>query len=220
MNIKKCILFDLDGTLIDSSKSILSSLEKVFEASKIKANQPFSPNLIGPPLEAVVRSLLDPQDKKMTESLIEAFKQEYDNNGYLLTQVYEGVPCMLKNLTKSGISLCIATNKRINPTRKILNFLGWDSYFEQVFTLDYFVPTLKNKSELLSKLMLELDSEICFYVGDREDDWVSAKNANIPFLFASWGYSLTSSIVVNKIQNPQELELIMRDTMLLQGSHK
>lgn len=205
MNIKKRILFDLDGTLINSAKSILSSLEKVFEASKIEANQPFSPNLIGPPLEAVVSSLLGPQDKKMTESLIEAFKQEYDKNGYLQTQVYEGVPNMLQKLIKSEIKLCIATNKRIYPTRKIINFLNWNSYFEQVFSLDYFEPSFKNKTELLKKIKQEFDGNIYLYVGDREEDYLAAKNADIPFVHASWGYSTKNNSNINKIQHPEEM---------------
>jgi hypothetical protein len=41
-----------------------------------------------------------------------------------------------------------------------LNSLGWNEYFEEVFSLDYFIPSLNNKSELLSKLMIDFHEDI------------------------------------------------------------
>ena len=203
--VKPQILFDLDGTLIDSAPAILHSLEAVFAAAQRKPSRPLTVDLIGPPIEKIVQGLLSPQDAYRADAFIEAFKQRYDNLDLHLTCVYEGVPTMLQSLTEAGYAMAIATNKRIAPTRRILANLGWSDYFDGVFSLDSFTPTLRSKSEMLRRLAIELKGGAGLYVGDRHEDGQAAEAANLPFLLAGWGYGGSSNHSWKEIQHPDQL---------------
>jgi len=202
---KPRIFFDLDGTLIDSAPSILRSLEAVFAAANLTPSCPFSVDLIGPPLGETIRGLLPPHEKHREDDLIEAFKEQYDNADHRLTRVYDGIPALLQELTEAGVTLAIATNKRIKPTVRILESLGWSQYFDGVFSLDYFTPPLRSKSELLLRLMLELKGDACLYVGDRDEDGQAATAANLPFLQANWGYGTACNSAWKRVQHPEQL---------------
>jgi len=203
--VKSHILFDLDGTWIDSAPAILHSLEAVFAAAQRKPSRPLTVDLIGPPIEKIVQGLLTPQDAYRADTFIEEFKQQYDNLNLHLTYAYEGVPTMLQSLTEAGYAMAIATNKRIAPTRRILEKLGWSDYFDGVFSLDSFTPTLRSKSEMLRRLAFELKGGACLYVGDRHEDGHAAEAANLPFLLAGWGYGNSSNHAWKEIHHPDQL---------------
>lgn len=202
---KICIIFDLDGTLVDSAPSILSSLKNVFANANLTACRPLSPDLIGPPLEDIVQTLLLPKDKYYKEALVSAFKKEYDNAGYKLTRIYQGVPAMLKSLTEDGIPLVLATNKRIIPTSQILAQFGWMVYFKGVFALDSFTPPLLQKADMLIKLSETLNGQSCIYVGDRVEDAQAAQAAKLPFVMASWGYGDSMNANCQYLKHPNQL---------------
>lgn len=186
----KSIIFDLDGTLIDSAPSILSSLQAALGAAAICPNRPLDQNLIGPPLEKIIAEVLGDEHQERISEIIELFKVHYDTTGYLNTIFYPGIPEMLTQLQKKNIDLYIATNKRITPTLKILNHLGWSGFFKEVYSLDYFTPAVADKSTMLSRILkdLEKDAHDLVYVGDRAEDVVAANKNSIPFLWVTWGY--------------------------------
>jgi phosphoglycolate phosphatase len=186
----KSIIFDLDGTLIDSAPSILSSLQAALGAAAICPNRPLDQNLIGPPLAQIMAEVLGDEHQERIPEIIELFKVHYDTTGYLNTIFYPGIPEMLAQLQKKNIDLYIATNKRITPTLKILNHLGWSGFFKEVYSLDYFKPAVADKATMLARVVSDLNYCVndLVYVGDRSEDAEAAQKNSIPFLFASWGY--------------------------------
>jgi phosphoglycolate phosphatase len=184
------VIFDLDGTLIDSAFSILASIQAAFNAAGLHPTKELEPKLIGPPLAETLTNLLGEQDAYRLPEVIEYFKRHYDESGYRTSQVYKGVPSMLDTLNRQGLYLLVATNKRILPTRKIIAHLDWAKLFEGVYALDYFNPPLMKKSEMLGRLLVELalDANDLIYVGDRLEDAQAAQDSGIPFILATWGY--------------------------------
>lgn len=184
------VIFDLDGTLIDSAESILSSIKVAFDETGIEPIKPLTHDLIGPPLKDIILNLLNETKHDKLPQLIEAFKHYYDVLGYKETQAYEAVIEMLDELQRMKLNLYIATNKRMLPTLKILDFLSWKERFEGVYTLDRFEPILQSKMEMLKRLCKDFPCAAgrAVYVGDRAEDAIAAEGAGLPFFWAGWGY--------------------------------
>jgi phosphoglycolate phosphatase len=194
------VIFDLDGTLIDSAPSILACFTAVLAEHRIEPVRPLTEALIGPPLRETLRQLSGVEDGRRLEAMIEAFKRHYDGGGYKASRVFPGVDNMLRELSTSGLSLHIATNKRSNPTRLILEYLGWAELFSRVYTSDYRTPPFSSKSEMLSVLVDSegLSPERAVYVGDRSDDKKAAVDNGLIFIAATWGYRDSGMAEVNE----------------------
>lgn len=185
------VIFDLDGTLIDSSPGILASLTSALESSGITPNQPLDSSLIGPPLREMILSLVDKPTEAQFAYMTEAFKTHYDAEGFKSSLPYPGVSLMLKRLLANHVRLHIVTNKRARPTRLILSHLNWTSCFLNVYSPDSIVPPSASKAELLGAFLLDtgIIPEQCIYIGDRVEDWHSARSNHVRFVWARWGFS-------------------------------
>jgi len=82
MKVVRDIVFDLDGTLIDSAPSILASMQAAFEKTGIEPLMPLTSALIGPPLAQTVLSLLPPDRTHAMQDVVQGFKSHYDVVGY------------------------------------------------------------------------------------------------------------------------------------------
>lgn len=186
------MIFDLDGTLVNSSAGILASLDHAFRANEVAPAGALSNFIIGPPVREIVNSLIPDLEDSTTDMIIESFKSHYDSSGYLQTEPYDGVDQMLLRILDVGVRLAIVTNKREKPTRLIVNQLGWNDYFSSIFCPDSIQPSSPSKAALIGRLLhdIELHPLNCVYIGDRTEDWHSARDNGIRFGWAKWGYSL------------------------------
>lgn len=189
-NQSKSIIFDLDGTLVDSSESVIESIEKAFSICNVKLLKPMSSDIIGPPLIETLQVLSGISDKVILNLLAEKFKENYDSTGFKKTVVFSGINEMLNDLNDNGFQLYIATNKRNIPTNKIINYLGWNRLFRKVYSLDSFTPSVLSKKDILAKIIENhnLLKKNVIYVGDLEDDKISARANNIGYIMVEWGY--------------------------------
>lgn len=184
------ILFDLDGTLIDSAPAILASFRAAFAQTGIAPAVAIDESVIGPPLTETLQLLSGSDDPALIGRLAEAFKASYDGDGYRETAAYAGVGELLAELAGAGLTLSIATNKRIHPTRLILNHLGWRGHFTHVYALDLISPRLPNKAAMIARLLADqgIAKEQAIYIGDRSEDGESADANGLPFIAVTWGY--------------------------------
>jgi phosphoglycolate phosphatase len=189
------VLFDLDGTLIDSAPAILASFKDAFEAVGCTPVRPIDVTLIGPPLPETLALIAGNRDAGLIEALAAAFKASYDTTGYRQTAAYAGITDMLTTLSAQGCSLSIATNKRIHPTELILQHLGWRDLFKAVYALDLFEPRLPHKAAMIGRLMAEhgISAQHAVYIGDRLEDGEAAEANALPFIAATWGYGSLSA---------------------------
>jgi phosphoglycolate phosphatase len=184
------ILFDFDGTLIDSAPSILASFAVALQHTGLKAAVPLTPSLIGPPLLTTVGTLLGTDDEPTRQRFAAAFREQYDLAGYRHTVAYDGVPALLEGLHEAGIHLYIVTNKRIAPTRSILAHLRWEHWFRGVYALDALQPPAPNKKSLVHDVLQReaLRAADTWMVGDSAEDQSSAEGNALRFFAACWGY--------------------------------
>ena len=210
------ILFDLDGTLIDSAPAILASFQAAFAASGVTPVRPISNDIIGPPLTETLQLLAGSTDATLIAHLSEAFKASYDSSGYRATTAYAGVSELLHELAGAGYSLSIATNKRLHPTRLILDFLGWQRCFAHVYALDLFTPRLPDKASMLQRLISDqgIPPATAVYIGDRAEDGLAATANQLPFIAATWGYGSLSPAELapgwKLASTPQALAALLR----------
>lgn len=184
------ILFDFDGTLIDSATSVLAGLRHALTAASIEPRCALDSSIIGPPLRLTLAKLAGSDEVVLIDRLAAAFREHYDSDGYRHTAVYAGVPAMLQAMHESGIALYIVTNKRILPTLRILDHLGWQAWFASVYALDALQPPAENKTALVAALLKrhELVPGKTWMVGDSDEDRRSAEANGLRFFAAQWGY--------------------------------
>lgn len=190
----KAIIFDLDGTLIDSAQSILVSMRRAFESCDLVPVLPLEASLIGPPLRETLQRLSPESDSAQIEQLAQSFIDSYDEQGCLEAHPFPGIDEMLRDLKQRGFALHIVTNKRAYPTRKILAHLGWNELFGRVYATDTFVEERYGKPRLLGRLIVDLNLQPkeCVYVGDRDEDALAAAYNGLNFTAVSWGYGTPS----------------------------
>lgn len=184
------VIFDLDGTLIDSSPSILATFAAVVSAHGLSPRVTLNDALIGPPLAATMATITGISDPERLAPLLDAFKRSYDTQGYRLTKVYPGVVEVLDRLVGAGHTVSIATNKRSIPTHRIVEHLGWAGYFSNIYTIDMDCPAFSSKHEMLARLLKdrEIDASGAVYVGDKPEDALAASANELRFIAAAWGY--------------------------------
>lgn len=184
------IIFDFDGTLIDSAPGILATYSAVLTAAGIKPALPLDASLIGPPLLPTMSKLVGALEPDKLTALVEDFKLQYTDIGVANTLAYPAAEDTLKQLLANGKTLYLATNKRAQPTLALLEKFGWTHYFQRVYCIDSHEPVFSDKAAMLRQLLLEngLSAGRCLYVGDTCGDYQSANACGIKFAAAQWGY--------------------------------
>ena len=199
--MKKLIMFDLDGVLIDSLPNMKQSWEKTCEIHDISV--PFSEyeKRIGRPFRDIIEDL----GIEYTSSI----KDTYDKSSLELLdqiEIFEGVHELLVALTvikKRKIAIC--TSKDIDRTKKIL---------QRIATFDYVCSPkqgLRGKPSpdqlLYTCAFCNVDPSDTLYIGDMDVDRQAAERAGIYFVCASYGYGdVEGGVVCEKsIQRPIEL---------------
>lgn len=210
MNITN-IIFDLDGTLIDSAPSILATLAEALSIHKLQPKISLEAGVVGPPLRETFTQLTGRDDTALLDSLINTFMSQYDAVGYKSTTIFPGVPELLTGLAQRHIPIYIATNKRLNPTLLILEHLGWTSHFKGVYALDCVEPRHLNKANMLAHALRDIGDgpQHIAYVGDKHDDGLAADASSLPFFKASWGYGVGDTREIGQgwrtLQRPEDL---------------
>jgi phosphoglycolate phosphatase len=187
----RSVIFDLDGTLVDSAPAILNCMETALSSFGISPVLPLTNVLIGPPLKESLQKISGVDDAFKIEAMAQKFKEHYDTEGYRQTSAFPDIDRLLQRLFASGIRLYIATNKRLVPTEKILQHLAWVDLFAGIYATDSREPAFSSKGEMIEFLLNteQLGHDRAIYVGDRKDDAVAASVNGIEFVAVAWGYS-------------------------------
>ena len=190
------LIFDLDGTLIDSRPGIVESLS--FATSKT-LGKGFDADLlkIGPPINIMIEQVFPGASDRTVEKAVECFRKHYDSIGWGIYNTYPKVKDVLEILDEKNI-LFIATNKPKKPTKKILQDMGVLHLFEEIICYDKnryqdktdMVRSIKGKSNVLHKM-----------IGDSNDDFYAAYDNSIDFIECVYGYgSIESTDSINRVK--------------------
>ena len=187
--MKKVIIFDMDGTLIDSSITLVNAINHVRKNLKLK---PMSQDDI---LSKLNDHRVNPAKYFYNADSFKAeheiwFSEYYKNNHKRELRLYSGVKELLDWLKERGYILAIATNAHRNSTRQALIYLYIENYFDVVVCGDE-VRYSKPYPDMLLKILykLKLEPKDALFIGDGERDQEASKNANIDYIMVHWGFS-------------------------------
>ena len=184
------IIFDLDGTLVDSLAGIeASSRHAVNQCFPAKSLPPMR-ELIGPPIAKMFARLWPELNASELETLVASFRQHYNAEGCFLSELYPGVRETLRTLQEYGATMFVLTNKPRHATGLILEHLRVLSCFTALVSPDSQEPafTAKREGAKLLREKYDLDPAATVLVGDGRDDAEAAEASGFSFLIAAYGY--------------------------------
>jgi phosphoglycolate phosphatase len=194
------LLFDLDGTLSDSSRGIIRCLAHTMRV--LGQEVPSIPRLrrcVGPPLATVFRSLLTNSDNDDIERAIAIYRERYEATGISESALFPGIAEALDTLHKSKHCLQLVTAKPEPYARRILDQSNIAAFFS-----DIFAPTLDDRVTTKSVLVRTAlavgthDKSDIAMIGDRAEDIMAARENRIFSAAAAWGYGTLEEIAEAK----------------------
>lgn len=188
----KAILWDLDGTIINSEEGITKCVQYALRAHGIE--EPDLKKLlcfIGPPLEPMFREKYGMTEEEAWQGVVK-YRERFDVKGIFECSLYDGVKDVIMSLKEKGYVLALASSKPEVACRRILNHLGLMPYFDKVVgsTLDGSISTKEEVLEELGRRMASLaigKDEMCL-IGDTKYDAWGAKAFGIRCIGVSYGF--------------------------------
>ena len=178
--MKRVVIFDLDGTLIDSSQGILDSLFKAMEYYSVKPaiTRLDSHFFMGKSLRETLSVLMPSESPEMLKKIGDYYISHYYDNYMDKATVFDGVADTIKKLHKKGYKLAVATAKHTYCAEAELKSAGIRDHFTIVKGTDEGIPSKPNP-ELLFRICRELGSKPgdALMVGDTDRDVLIGKNA-------------------------------------------
>ena len=180
----KAILFDLDGTLLDSVNVILKTAKEVFGTMGIIYDEADLRKSIGVPLKVQALRYCGDRAAEFTE----LYRKEYSNNSAEDGHVFPYTIEMLDALRTQGYTTALVTSKSISTAQWAMEHTGMAGKFDVIITADDVEHPKPHPQPLLKALeILKIAPEESIYVGDSLFDVDAAQRANVTMVAVSWG---------------------------------
>ena len=192
---QKLIIFDMDGTLVNSSLTIANAINYV------RQNLGYEPMDAEHILKHVNDHTVDParffyHAKAFEPKHEQWFSEYYTNNHEKELVLYDGIKELLESLEEQGHKLAVATNAYRGSTIESLTHLDVYNHFDAIACYDD-VAQGKPHPDMLYKILEEtnISKQASWFIGDGPRDEMASKRANIPYIMVDWGFTEHSDAV-------------------------
>ena len=186
------VIFDLDGTLVDTAADLAAAMNHALAAAGRKAVPPGEVrHLVGHGAKAMLRHGFEATgaipDEAGLDAALKTFLDYYLAHIADLSRPFPGAVEALGELARNGATLAVCTNKREAPARLLIETLGLDALFKTIVGMD---TTAAAKPDPLpvNQCLEESGASRGVFVGDSDTDVKAAAAASMPCLFAEFGY--------------------------------
>ncbi|MCF6199133.1 MAG: phosphoglycolate phosphatase [Hyphomicrobiaceae bacterium] len=193
---KPAIIFDLDGTLVDTAPDLIHTLNHLL----VLEDCPPAPHaqmraMISLGAKAMLKKGFELADKaknsKQLDELTQQFITHYSENIAVYSRPFPGVIKALDTLKNNGHPLGICTNKTEALSKQLINALVMEDFFGAIIGVDTLDVKKPDPGHILGTIKaLGASPQTAIMVGDSETDIVAAKAANIPVIAVDFGYSI------------------------------
>lgn len=208
----KNIIFDFDGTLVDSRPGVVKAFKKVVgELTSRELTEQEIIQLIGKPLAQIISILFNTTDETFIKRGCALFKKYYNKKGHSQNIVYPGIKEMLESLKNQSCQLFVVSNKIDLFMNRILEQHNLKKHFLCTLGTDG-TDAQSKKAEQVKYLLTchKLKKKETVMVGDTENDIIAAKRNFIYSVGVTWGYGSESDLIEAKADkichSPLELE--------------
>ena len=205
------LIFDLDGTISDSSPGIARSINYALQhfGVPVKA-EAYLQRFMGPPLDATFRELVPTADDDDVQQLVSKFRARYAEIGYAENELYDGIDASIRVLHERGERLGVCTAKRVDFAERIIAMFG----LAECFAFIDGGEIGRGKTEQLANLIRDqhIDAD-ALMIGDRKFDIEAARNNGLASAGVLWGFGslteLTTAAPNRLLSEPTELPSLM-----------
>ncbi|WP_309712500.1 HAD hydrolase-like protein [Pseudolysinimonas sp.] len=186
------VLFDLDGTIVDSAPGITSSLAYTFGAMGLPIPPPAKLlEWIGPPIMDSFRDLAG-FDPLTSARALAIYREHYVMTGVFDAELYPGLPDVLRAIHESPLPLSLATSKPESTARLILEHYDLAQYFDELTGASE-DEVRSAKADVVFEALRRMrargaDLSRPVMIGDRHHDVLGAAAHDVPTIFVTWGY--------------------------------
>ena len=211
----KAVLFDLDGTLLNTLDDLYYSTNYALKAHNMKERTFEEVRcFVGNGVKVLIEKAVEPNRINEVEDVLTTFKQHYQEHSLDHISIYPGINELLQELINQNILIAVVTNKFDNAAQNIIS-----KYFPtQVnITLGEKPPLNKKPHPDMCNYVLNklgLTKEEVIYVGDSEVDILTAKNAGLKSVSCAWGFRTKEELLKANgniiIDDPMEIINILK----------
>ena len=215
--MKKLLIFDLDGTLIDTLEDLNNSVNYALKLHHFpeKSLEDIRKAIGNGVAKLVARNIPNNEANPEYKQTLEDFRKHYSQNSCVFTKPYDGMNDALINLKSHGYILAVATNKLSSVARPMI-----ERFFLNLF--DYIQGDEPGMDRKPAPMMVEslcerfkVDKKDAFYIGDTNVDMETAINSKVDFVLVTYGYRTKEELQVQcpgqpTIDNIYELEGYLR----------
>lgn len=211
--MKRLVIFDLDGTLINSIGDLCVSVNQALEKCGFATHPEDAYRfMVGDGVMKLFERAL-PEGARTEENILrirDLFIPFYELHNADLSHPYEGIPELLEELQKRGVKMAVASNKYHSATLKLIAHFFPNIHFELVLGNREGVPRKPNP-QIVEEILeyTKVGKNEVLYVGDTNVDMQTAKSAEVDCIGVSWGFRPKVELAAHNplaiIDNPSQL---------------